>query len=353
MKTTKFWKNKKVLIIGHTGFHGSWLSIWLNELGAKVIGYSLEPKTDNDNYVLSNLSNKIKDYRGDIRDKSSLIEVIDEEQPEIVINLASSTMQDIKDPSSIYEGNIMGTVNVLDCIRLCKSIKVGIMVNSDKCYEDKEQIWGYRENDSIGGDEPYSASKACAELVISSYRNTYLNPKDYEIHNKAVASVRTGSVIGGGDWNEENVIPLCAKAFTNKEPAIIKCLNRLRPWQHVLEPTYGIILLAEKMYNDPTMYCESWNFGPEYSSCLTVSEAVERFKKEFRKCEILELDDNSDAYDEEAKVLDITKAKYRLGWSPKWSIDKTISYTADWYKNYKTKDVYNICKNHIEKYSLL
>ena len=296
MKAKKFWKDKKVLVIGHTGFHGSWLSIWLNELGADVVGYSLEPKTQMDNYVLSNLSKKIKDYRGDIRDKENLLEIIDIEQPEIIINLASSTLKGNEEPSIIYEGNIMGTVNVLDCIRLSNSVKVGIMVNSDKCYEDKEQIWGYRENDSIGGDEPYSASKACSELIISSYRNTYLNPNNYDTHKKAVASVRTGSVIGGGDWNEENVIPSCAKAFTNKEPAIIKCLNKIRPWQHVLEPTYGIILLAEKMYNEPTLYCESWNFGPEYSSCLTVSEAVERFKKEFRRCEILELDEKKQKF---------------------------------------------------------
>ncbi len=353
MKSKSFWKNKKVLIVGHTGFHGSWLAIWLNELGAKVIGYSLEPKSEKEIYVLSNLSSKIKDHRGDIRDKDRLIEIINDEKPEIIINLASSTIEHNNEPAFIYEGNIMGTINVLEAIRQCESVKVGIMVNSDKCYENKEQIWGYRENDSIGGDEPFSASKACSEMIISSYRNTYLNPKDYDNHGKAIASVRTGSVIGGGDWNEEKVIPSCAIAFTNKEPAIIKCLDSIKPWQHVLEPTYGIILLAEKMYNEPTMYCESWNFGPEYSSCLTVKEAVERFKKEFRKCEILELDDDSVEYSHEAKILDITKAKCKLGWNPKWSIDKTISYTADWYKNYKTKDVYAICKNQIEKYSLL
>lgn len=352
MKAKNFWKGKKVLVVGHTCFHSSWLIIWLLEMGAKVVGYG--PATDNkeDNYVLAKLDEKIKSYIGKVNDKEALNKVFEVEKPEIVIDFSMLLCNENK-AFDIYEEKIMGTLNILNTIRNSTDTKVGVIVNSDECYEVKEQLWGYRENDTLGGYNPYSASLACSELIIASYRHTYLNMDNYSEHGKAIANVRVGKVIGGGDWSEESIISSCAKAFVNKEPAVIKCSNNMMPIQHVLEPIRGIIMLVEKMYENPEEYSETWNFGCEYSSCMHSLEAAEKFKKDFRKCEILELDDNSENYDNTTKVLDITKAKYKLGWISKWTIDKTISYTADWYKNYKTKDVYAICKNHIEKYSLM
>lgn len=352
MKAKKFWKDKKVLVVGHTSFHGSWLIIWLLEMGAKVVGYGLATDNEEDNYALCKLDEKIKSYIGNVNDKEAINKVFEEEKPEIVIDLSTLMCND-KSSMDIYENRIMGTLNILNCIKNSSETKVGIIVNSDDCYEAKEQLWGYRENDTLGGYNPYSASQACSELIIASYRHTYLNMDNYSEHGKAIANIRVGKVIGGGDWSEDSIIASCAKAFVNKDPAVIKCSNNMMPIQHVLEPIRGIIMLVEKMYENPEEYSETWNFGCEYSSCMPSLEAAEKFKKEFRKCEILELDDNSEDYDNITKILDITKAKYKLGWAPKWTMDKTISYTADWYKNYKTKDVYSICKNHIEKYSLM
>ena len=352
MKAKNFWKDKKVLVVGHTSFHGSWLIIWLLEMGAKVVGYGLATDNEEDNYVLCKLDEKIKSYIVNVNDKEAINKVFEEEKPEIVIDLSTLMCND-KSSMDIYENRIMGTLNILNCIKNSSETKVGIIVNSDDCYEAKEQLWGYRENDTLGGYNPYSASQACSELIIASYRHTYLNMDNYSEHGKAIANIRVGKVIGGGDWSEDSIIASCAKAFVNKDPAVIKCSNNMMLIQHVLDPIRGIIMLVEKMYENPEEYSETWNFGCEYSSCMPALEAAEKFKKEFRKCEILELDDISEEYDNTTKILDITKAKYKLGWAPKWTIDKTISYTADWYKNYKTKDVYSICKNHIEKYSLM
>lgn len=351
MKTKGLWKGKKVLVIGHTSFIGSWLCIWLLELGAKVIGYGLDDCKEEDNYVLCKLSDKVKEITGDVRNKESLKKVFEEEKPEIVINLLSLDV--CNNQENIYEIILDGTINILKCIQESDIAKVGIMVGSDKCYEVKDQIWGYREDDYVGGDTPYNASIACAEMIINSFRNTYLNADKYDEHGKTIANVRVGSVIGGGDWREDSIIATCAKAFINKEPAIIKCTNAVLSLQHVLEPIRGILMLIEKLYDDPINYSESWNFGSEYDNCLPTLDAVEKFKKQFRKCEILELDDAAHNKDNSVKVLDITKAKYKLGWKPKWTIDKAITYTAEWYKNYKTKDVYTMCRNQIDKYMLI
>lgn len=348
MKTDKFWKDKKVLILGHTGFKGSWLTIWLKELGANIVGYGLESKLEESNYILCNLSEKIVEVKADINDKEQLKKVFEENEPEIVINLVNS-----KEAIDVYETNIIGTKNVLECIKNTDSVKVAIMAISDKCYRIKEQMWGYREEDSLEGVSPYGASMASAALIIDSFRKKYLNPIDILSHNKSIASVRIGRVIGGGLWGEKRLIPECAKAFSNNDSVVIRNPESICVWQHVLEPIRGILILAQKMYENPGCYCENWNLGGEYENCTTVVDGVSKFRKEFKRGEILELDEEDIDGRKGTVVLDITKAKYRLGWTPKWTIDKTIHYTADWYKNYKNKNVYNICRNHIEKYSLL
>ena len=260
-----FYKGKRVLVTGHTGFKGSWLSIWLHELGAEVIGVAQEPFTERDNYVLSGIGNKIKaDIRADIRDGKRMKEIFQEYQPEIVFHLAAQPLvrlsYDI--PVETYETNVMGTINIMEAMRVTDSIKVGVMITTDKCYENKEQIWGYRENEQMGGYDPYSSSKGAAEIAIASWRRSFFNPIDYGIkHHISLASVRAGNVIGGGDWALDRIIPDCIKALEVGKPIDIRSPKAVRPWQHVLEPLSGYMLLAKMMWNEPTKYCEGWNFG--------------------------------------------------------------------------------------------
>ena len=230
------YKGKTVLVTGHTGFKGSWLSIWLNELGAEVIGYALDPYTKKDNFVLSGLENKIVDIRGDIRDKKHLKEVFDKYKPEFVFHLAAQPLVRLsyENPIETYEINVMGTINVLECIRETPEVKIGIMITTDKCYENKEQIWGYREIDSLGGYDPYSSSKGAAEIAISSWRSSYFNPKDYDKHGKSIASVRAGNVIGGGDWSLDRIIPDCIRALEKGEAISIRTCSGAIEWLFVI-----------------------------------------------------------------------------------------------------------------------
>ena len=242
------YQNRKVLITGHTGFKGSWLSIWLHELGAEVIGIALDPYSEYDNYVLSGLRDKIIDLRGDIRDRQMLRDVFSRYRPEIVFHLAAQPLvrlsYDI--PVETYEVNVMGTVNVLEAIRETESVRVGVFITTDKCYENKEQIWGYRENEAMGGYDPYSSSKGAAEIAIASWRRSFFNPGQCEKHHKSVASVRAGNVIGGGDWSKDRIIPDCIRALENGKPIKIRSPKSTRPCQHVLEPLSGYMLLAQK-----------------------------------------------------------------------------------------------------------
>lgn len=349
---TAFWANKKVLVTGHTGFKGSWLSIWLHEMGAEVIGYALNPYSDRDNYVLSGIGKKIIDIRGDIRDLDCLSNVFEKYTPDIVFHLAAQPLvrTSYESPKDTYEINVMGTMNVLECIRKTKDTKIGIMITTDKCYENKEQIWGYRETDRFGGYDPYSSSKACAEILISSYRNSFFNPKKHSEHGKAIASVRAGNVIGGGDWAKDRIIPDCIRAMEQKEKIRIRNPKAVRPWEHVLEPLSGYLLLAEKLYDSPCNFSEGWNFGPEYSSFLTVWEMAEKMIDGLGKGTLLDISDGDAVHEAQLLFLDITKAKQKLGWKPRLSIDETIRLTAEWYKRYKTTDVYLLCKEQINYY---
>ena len=347
-----FWKNKRVLITGHTGFKGSWLSIYLLELGASVIGYSLDPATDRDNFVLCDLQNKLIDIRGDIRDLENLEEVFHKYQPQIVFHLAAQPLVGLSydNPIYTYETNFMGTLNVLECIKRVKSAKVGIMVTSDKCYYNQEQIWGYRENDRMGGYDPYSSSKACAELLVDSYRNSYFNPIKYMEHEKAIASVRAGNVIGGGDWSKNRIIPDCIRAIEQDIPIGIRNPQSIRPWQHVLEPLSGYIMLAEKIYYSPIEYSGGWNFGPEDSLIRTVWNMAELVVDFYGRGVLEDLSEVGGLHEANLLTLDITKAKTCLKWKPKMSIEDTMDYTINWYKNYKCNNIFEICVNQITNY---
>lgn len=348
------YKDKTVLITGHTGFKGSWLSIWLNELGAKVIGYSLNPYTERDNFVLSKIGEKIIDIRGDLRDKNKLEEVFNNYQPEFVFHLAAQPLVRLsyENPVETYEINLMGTINVLEAIRKTKATKVGIMVTTDKCYENKEQIWGYKESDPIGGYDPYSSSKGAAEIAINSWRLSFMNPKEYLKHRKSIASVRAGNVIGGGDWAKDRIIPDCIKAIEADKIIEIRSPKSVRPWEHVLEPLSGYLMLGEKMYNHPEEFAEPWNFGPELNSIIPVWDIAQSFIDKYGKGELNDVSDPNAVHEAKLLALDISKARFKLGWVPSLSIDETIKYTVDWYKEYNNKDVYELCKNQILDFSI-
>ena len=265
-----FYRGKRVLVTGHTGFKGSWLSIWLHELGAEVIGVAKDPTTEKDNYVLSGIGEKIKaDLRADIRDGQRMKKIFQEYQPEIVFHLAAQPLVRLsyEIPVETYETNVMGTINILEAIRVTDSVKVGIMITTDKCYENKEQIWGYRENEPMGGYDPYSSSKGAAEIAIASWRRSFFNPVDYgKKHTVSLASVRAGNVIGGGDWAKDRIIPDCIRALEANKVIDIRLPKAVRPWEHVLEPLSGYMMLAQKMWEHPTEYNEGWNFGPDSGS---------------------------------------------------------------------------------------
>jgi CDP-glucose 4,6-dehydratase len=348
-----FYQGKRVLVTGHTGFKGSWLSIWLHELGAEVIGIARDPLTERDNYVLSGLKDKINDLRGDIRDGNLMKDIFQTYQPEIVFHLAAQPIvrlsYDI--PVETYETNVMGTIHILEAIRVTNSVKIGVMITTDKCYENKEQIWGYRENEPMGGYDPYSSSKGAAEIAIASWRNSFFNPKQYEKHEKSIASVRAGNVIGGGDWATDRIIPDCIRALETNKPIEIRSPKAIRPWQHVLEPLSGYLLLAKKMGNEPTKYCEGWNFGPRTESITTVWEVATKVIENYGTGELKDLSNPNALHEANLLMLDISKAKFQLGWEPKMDIEQCVELTVDWYKKYKDrKNSYLLCIQQIEKY---
>lgn len=347
-----FYKNKRVLITGHTGFKGSWLAIWLHELGAEVIGVALDPFTERDNYVLSGINNKITDLRGDIRDGDFLKELFQKYQPEIVFHLAAQPLVRLSydRPVETYEVNVMGTIHVMEAIRITESVKIGVMITTDKCYENKERIWGYRENEPLGGYDPYSSSKGAAEIAIASWRHSFFNPNEYYKHGKSIASVRAGNVIGGGDWALDRIIPDCIKALEAGDAINIRSPKAVRPWQHVLEPLSGYMLLAQKMWNAPTDYCEAWNFGPRSESIASVWDIATKVIRNYGNGELKDLSDPNQLHEAQLLMLDISKAKFRLGWEPRMNINQTIELTVDWYKRYRSDNIYELCLNQIIKY---
>lgn len=349
-----FYCGKRVLVTGHTGFKGSWLSIWLHELGAEVVGVSQDPFTNRDNYVLSGIGNKMMaDLRSDICDGQKMKEIFQKYRPEIVFHLAAQPLvrYSYEQPVETYEANVMGTIHVMEAIRATSSVKVGVMITTDKCYDNKEQMRGYKEDDPFGGYDPYSSSKGACEIAIQSWRRSFFNPEDYgKKHHVSLASVRAGNVIGGGDWALDRIIPDCIKALEQDKVIDIRSPKAIRPWEHVLEPLSGYMLLAKKQWEHPTEFCEGWNFGPESESVSTVWEVATELIKNYGKGKLKDSSDPNAVHEAKLLMLDITKAKTKLGWKPRMNMQQCMDLVADWYKRYQKEDVYQLCVEEIEKF---
>lgn len=335
MLFNNIYKGKKVLITGHTGFKGSWLSLWLIKLGADVIGYALEPPTKPSHFELLNLN--MISIIGDIRDRDKLNSIIKTYKPDIVFHLSAQPLVRYSyiNPLETFEINVMGTINLFEACRNTESVKAIVNVTSDKCYENKEWIWGYRENDPLGGYDPYSASKACAELVTISYRNSFFNPEDYgKKHNILLASVRSGNVIGGGDWGRDRLIPDIVRAITKNKKLYIRNPKATRPWQHVLEPLSGYLMLGQKLLEGRKEFADAWNFGPSDEGHINVETVVKSVKKRWNKFEY-GIDSMSDNLHEAGLLkLDCSKAYTLLHWKPVWSFEKALDLTVRWYRGY-------------------
>lgn len=349
-----FYCGKRVLVTGHTGFKGSWLSIWLHELGAEVVGVSQDPFTNRDNYVLSGIGHKMMaDLRSDICDGQKMKEIFQKYQPEIVFHLAAQPLvrYSYEQPVETYEANVMGTIHVMEAIRATSSVKVGVMITTDKCYDNKEQMRGYKEDDPFGGYDPYSSSKGACEIAIQSWRRSFFNPEDYgKKHHVSLASVRAGNVIGGGDWALDRIIPDCIKALEQDKVIDIRSPKAIRPWEHVLEPLSGYMLLAKKQWEHPTEFCEGWNFGPESESVSTVWEVATELIKNYGKGKLKDSSDPNAVHEAKLLMLDITKAKTKLGWKPRMNMQQCMDLVADWYKRYRSDNVYQLCVEEIEKF---
>lgn len=349
-----FWKNKKVFLTGHTGFKGSWLSLWLHFLGAEVTGYALNPPTEPSLFELCKVDKHITSIIADVRDGDSLINAMAVAKPEVVIHMAAQPIvrESYKDPITTYATNVMGTVNLFEAVRNCKSVKAVVNVTTDKCYENKEWVWGYRENESMGGYDPYSNSKACSELVTASYRNSFFNPKDYHLHGVGLASARAGNVIGGGDWAADRLIPDCIRSLLIDEQIIIRSPYAIRPWQHVLEPLSGYLALAQKLYENGPQYAEGWNFGPNDNDAKPVEWIVKKMCAKWGPNSSYIVDKGNHPHEANYLKLDCSKAKLKLGWHPKWNLGQALDKIIEWTLAYKDgKDLREVCLNQIEEYS--
>jgi len=348
---SSFWSGKRVFVTGHTGFKGSWLSIWLHRLGAKVIGFSLPAPTTPSIFEQGKIGNIIEQsIIGDITNYNELADAIAVAKPEIIFHMAAQPLvrKSYDDPITTYYTNVMGTVHLLEAARLCESVRAIVNITTDKCYENQEWHWGYRENDTLGGYDPYSNSKACAELVTSAYRQSFLNKAS--IH---VATVRAGNVIGGGDWSQDRLIPDLMRALIYKQHIILRNPDAVRPWQHVLEPLSGYLILAERLYTQGTAFAQGWNFGPRAEDIQTVQYIVQQLLSKWPgEHSGYEVQQEEEKHEAKLLMLDCAKASMELGWQPKWNLDQALDATLEWLLAYlRGEDLLQICDQQITQYS--
>jgi CDP-glucose 4,6-dehydratase len=358
MISPAFWKDKQVFITGHTGFKGSWLSLWLLTLGAKVTGYALEPATSPNLYQLCGLDKQMTSVTGDVRDYAKLQRALLSAEPDIVIHMAAQPI--VKEsyvfPIETYQINVMGTVHLLEAVRFAmqngKPVKAVVNVTTDKCYENKNWVWGYREHDALGGFDPYSSSKACSELVTATYRKSFFNPADYHSHGVALASARAGNVIGGGDWALHRLLPDCVRALMNREVIKLRNPNSTRPWQHVLEPLSGYLMLAQRLYEAGPPYAEAWNFGPDDIDAKPVEWIVNQMCAFWGEGASYEIEPAPLHHEDHYLKLDNSKAKAELGWQPRWNVRERIEKVVEWTQAYReNQDVRAVCLKQLEEFA--
>lgn len=336
-----FWLGKDVLITGHTGFKGSWLSLWLQQVGANLTGYSIGKPSEPCLYDAADVGQGMNSVTGDIRDIDALRACLDENAPEIVIHMAAQSLvrPSYADPIETYSTNVMGTANLLEVARHCDSVRVVIIVTSDKCYENREWIWAYRENEALGGHDPYSSSKGCAELVTAAYRSSFFDSPS----RAAVASVRAGNVIGGGDWAEDRIVPDVVRALVSGNDTSIRNPLAVRPWQFVLEPLHGYLMLAERLWSNGTEFAGAWNFGPDDGPSVSVGELVDEMIDLWGDGARRNQGSRSPLHEANYLKLDSCKARELLGWTPVQSLPITLQWIVEWYSNFaetgKARDI--------------
>ena len=347
---SSFWNGKKVFMTGHTGFKGSWLSLWLQSMGAIVKGYSLAPPTNPSLFIVADVAANMISQIGDIRDLIQLKESMLVFNPDILIHMAAQPLVRLSyvEPVDTYTTNVIGTVNVLEAARNCISLKAIVSVTTDKCYENNEWAWGYRENEPMGGHDPYSSSKGCAELVSSAYRTSFFNTQD----SAALATARAGNVIGGGDWADDRLIPDILGAFEKSKSVVVRNPLSTRPWQHVLEPLSGYLVLAENLYTNGQEYAGAWNFGPKDEDCKPVNWILDQMVTAWGEGARWELDQNNNPHEAGFLKLDCSKAKQKLHWEPKWNLDLTLNLIVNWHQAWRDdKNMHELCLQEIINYS--
>ena len=335
MMFDNIYRQKKVFVTGHTGFKGSWLVLWLLNLGAQVVGYSLEPPTEPNHYDL--LSLPVESILGDICDLPKVSQSIQSLEPDIVFHLAAQSLvrRSYGDPVGTFETNVIGTVNVLEACRQTDSVKAAVIVTSDKCYENRDRISGYRETDPMGGHDPYSGSKGCAELVAASYRRSFFSVEDYQkTHQTLVVSVRAGNILGGGDWGEDRLVPDIVRAASRNEKVLIRNPQAIRPWQHVMEPLAGYLLLGQKLLEGKKLFSGAWNFGPEDRGHKDVLAVVKELQSYWLAIDFEIESSGRDLHEADLLKLDCSKAHSMLGWRPIWDDSKMLEETVQWYREF-------------------
>lgn len=344
-----FWRGKRVLVTGHTGFKGSWLCLWLQSMKAEVCGLAHAPATQPDLFSVARVGDGMTSQVGDIRDYATVLATMQAFRPDIVLHMAAQPLvrRSYQAPVETYATNVMGTVHVLEAARQLGSVRAVVNVTTDKCYENREWIWGYREDEPLGGYDPYSSSKGCSELATSAFRRSFFAKTD-----TAVASARAGNVIGGGDWAEDRLIPDILKAFERGAPVVIRNPAATRPWQHVLEPLSGYLLLAQRLYNEGQRFAEGWNFGPAQEDARPVQWIVERMTDTWGRGASWQLDPTAQPHEAGFLMLDSTKARSRLGWRPRWPLATALEQIVGWHRAWTDgEDMQRLCLGQIQQYS--
>ena len=350
----QFWRGRRVFVTGHTGFKGSWLSLWLQKLGAEVAGFALAPDTDPNLFDLAEVARDMQSITGNVKDLAALRDSMRRFDPEVVFHLAAQSLVRLsyEDPVETFATNIMGTVNVLEAGRGISSLRAIVVVTSDKCYENREWEWGYRENEPMGGHDPYSSSKGCAELVTAAYRSSFFAEPAKDCGPVAVASARAGNVIGGGDWAKDRLVPDIMRALVAGQPVLIRNPSAVRPWQFVLEPLAGYLLLAQRLCEDGASFAQAWNFGPHDQDCRPVSWLVARLAEAWGEAVQWEVDGRDQRHEANFLKLDISKATNRLHWRPRWSLSQTLDSIARWHRAHCSgADMRSVVLRQIEQFT--